>query len=59
MAKVLDIDGGLDQAISDRDDTFIYHRGKMVYPKHFNPAYNVECSDGIHFFRTREEAEKY
>ena len=25
----------------------------------FNLMYNVECSSGIHFFRTRGEAEKY
>jgi predicted nuclease of restriction endonuclease-like RecB superfamily len=27
--------------------------------KDFNLMYNIECASGFHFFRTREEAEKY
>jgi uncharacterized protein YjbI with pentapeptide repeats len=57
-AKVVDIDGKLKKATSEYDTTFVYHKGKMVYPDNFDCAYNVECGNGIHFFRTREEAER-
>lgn len=59
VAKVIDIDDGLEEAVSGYDKKFIYHKGKKVSPDHFDCAYNVECSGGIHFFRTREEAEDY
>ena len=59
MAKVIDIDGGLEQAVSRNDRKFIYRKGEMVYPDKFDCRYNVECGGGIHFFRTRKEAEEY
>lgn len=62
VAKVIDIDNGLrhlEQAVSRYDRKFIYRKGKMVYPDEFDCRYNVECGGGIHFFRTREEAEEY
>ncbi len=59
IAKVIDIDGDLDKAVSDYNDHFFYCKGEMVYPDDFNCMYNVECAEGIHFFRTREEAENY
>lgn len=59
IAKVIDIDGGLEQAVSLRDRNFIYPKGEMVYPDEFDCRYNVECGGGIHFFRTRREAEEY
>lgn len=59
VAKVIDIDDGLEEAVSGYDKKFIYHKGKKVSPDHFDCAYNVECGGGIHFFRTREEAEDY
>jgi uncharacterized protein YjbI with pentapeptide repeats len=62
VAKVIDIDNGLrhlEQAASQYDRKFIYRKGEMVYPDEFDCRYNVECGGGIHFFRTREEAEEY
>lgn len=59
VAKVIDIDGGLEQAVSQHDENFIYRKGEMVYPDEFDCRYNVECGGGIHFFRTRKEAENY
>ena len=44
---------------SSYDDKFIYEVGKIVEVKDFDLMYNVECSSGIHFFWTKEEAEDY
>lgn len=59
VAKVIDIDNGLTKATSRYDSKFIYRKGRIVRVKNFNCQYNEECASGIHFFRTREEAEKY
>ena len=37
----------------------IYRKGEMVYPNAFNDDRWNECSEGIHFFIDREEAERY
>ena len=37
----------------------IYEVGKELEIENFDLMYNVECSTGIHFFRTREEAIDY
>jgi hypothetical protein len=58
QAKVIDIEGA-DEAVSGYDPKFVYRKGKTIYPDDFDCRYNQECSSGIHFFRTREEAEKY
>ncbi len=43
---------------SDYDQTVVYEVGKIVKPKEkFNENRWDECSSGIHFFLTREEAE--
>ena len=59
VAKVTDIDNGLTKVASCYDSKFIYRKGKTVRANNFNCQYNEECASGIHFFRTREEAEKY
>ena len=56
-AKVLEIVGG-DRAYS-RYQFFSYYVGDIIEVFDFNCEYNIECEKGIHFFRTREEAEKY
>lgn len=61
-AKVISIDGESAKGItiaSDHDPSFIYEVGKMVEIEDFDLMYNVECSTGIHFFWTKEEAKKY
>ena len=61
-AKVISIDGESAKGItiaSDYDSDFIYEVGKTVEIEDFDLMYNVECSTGIHFFWTKEEAEKY
>ena len=58
-AKVLEISDGLKEIKSDYDGRFIYKVGKNCEVKDFDLEYNVECGKGIHFFKTREEAEHY
>lgn len=53
-AKVLE--GG---GVSCCDNEFTYEKGKTYEIKDFDLAYNEECSAGIHFFKTRKEAEDY
>ncbi|MFZ5427420.1 MAG: DUF5758 domain-containing protein, partial [Thermodesulfobacteriota bacterium] len=38
---------------------FTYEVGKVVRPDSFDPDPRIECSNGIHFFITREEAEAW
>ena len=44
---------------SDYDNTFVYEVGKGVEVKDFNTDRWNECSSGIHFFITKEEAINY
>jgi len=36
-----------------------YEVGELVYPDSYDPDIRVECTHGIHFFLTREEAKAY
>ena len=56
-AKVLEIIGA-DRAYSNHK-FFSYYVGDIIEVFNFNCEYNVECAEGIHFFKTREEAENY
>lgn len=58
-AKVIDFDKNVSKAVSFADRKFIYRKGEMVYPTVFDGQYNQECAPGIHFFRTKKEAEEY
>ena len=61
-AKVISINGNKNKGLkcsSVYDRNFIYEVGKTVEVKDFDLMYNVECSSGIHFFWTKEEAEDY
>ena len=57
-AKITDM-GGATLLHSSHDHMFTYTLGKLIVIDDFNLMYNVECASGFHFFRTREEAEKY
>ena len=59
VAKVVEISNGSEIAYSKHDETFAYKVGETVYPDDFNCEYCEECADGIHFFRTKKEAEEY
>jgi hypothetical protein len=41
------------------DPNFVYEMGKWVEVKDYDPDIRVECTHGIHFFLTKEEAEAY
>lgn len=57
-AKVVSIvNGGI--ARSFADSKFFYEVGKEIEIKDFNLMYNVECANGIHFFKDRLDAEKF
>ena len=61
-AKVISINGMCEKGLkccSSYNNKFIYEVGKNVEVKDFDLMYNVDCSSGIHFFWTKEEAEDY
>ena len=64
-AKVLSItklngtSDGVDTVYSKYDETFAYKIGEMVEVKDFDDNRWNECSTGIHFFVTRQEAVEY
>ena len=47
------------EAHSDRGSGFVYKTGEIVVPDSFDDNRWNECSNGIHFFITRTEAEEY
>ena len=47
----------IEKAHGNHDEKTIYKKGEYVYPDKYDPDPRVECSHGIHFFLTREEAE--
>ena len=51
-ATVLDGDGMSSRGV-------VYKTGETVRPDSFDPNPMIECSNGIHFFITRQEAEEY
>lgn len=57
-AEVIDAEG-INEVVSLHDPTFVYRKGETIYPDGFDCRYNQECGAGIHFFRTKEEAENY
>ena len=44
---------------SKHDRNFLYAVGQTVKPDSFDPDAMIECSNGIHFFMTRLEAQEY
>ena len=61
VVSITDIEGTTtyNEAVSQHNDNFIYKVGAELEIEDFDLMYNVECSTGIHFFRTREEAVNY
>ena len=58
LAKITDM-AGKELLHSSYDPNFEYRLGQEIEIENFNLMYNVECTSGFHFFRTREEAENY
>ena len=61
VLEIQDLDGNvLEQAaVSDRDSDFQYIPGTMVSVPDFDENRWSECSTGIHFYITREEAVRH
>ena len=58
-ARIIDMGGQNEILHSSYDNKFEYRIMQDIEIENFNLMYNVECANGFHFFRTREEAEKY
>lgn len=56
-AKVVNIDGA--DRVYSTHKYMSYYVGDEFNIYEFNCEYNIECSEGIHFFMSREEAENY
>ena len=62
VISITNIDGtesGVESVPSNRDSNFIYRTGEIVSVPDFDECRWNECSTGIHFFITREEAVNY
>ena len=57
--ETLDGKSGPSKVASSRDDNFIYRVGEIVEVNDFDVNRWEECSTGIHFFITRDEAVRY
>ena len=59
VLAIEDFDGNkVDRAMSTYKH-MSYYVGDEITDYSFNCQYNIECSNGIHFFRTKEEAKDY
>jgi len=58
-ARIIDMSGQKEVLHSIYDPKFEYRLMQDIEIDDFDLMYNVECASGFHFFRTREEAEKY
>jgi hypothetical protein len=58
-AKVLELPEGIKLGHSQHDSKFTYKKGQIVTPDKWCENWVEECSNGIHFFITKEEAENY
>ena len=60
VLEITDKDGNAAQeGYSMYDGSFVYKVGATVSVENFSLMYNVECAAGIHFFRSRKEAEEF
>jgi hypothetical protein len=58
FVEVLEVIGA-EVGISNHNNSTVYRVGETVRPDSFDENWQDECSNGIHFFITREEAEDY
>lgn len=60
-AQVIELIGAREKvfSVSCWDNKTVYKVGEIVRPDSYNDDIRVECTNGIHFFLTREEAEEY
>ncbi|WP_333998256.1 pentapeptide repeat-containing protein [Burkholderia orbicola] len=58
FVRVLELFGA-EEAVSQHDGETVYRVGEIVRPDSYNDDIRLECTNGIHFFITRAEAEAY
>ena len=58
FVRVLELFGA-DQGVSLHNDSIVYRVGEIVKPDSYDDDIRLECTNGIHFFITRKEAEEY
>jgi hypothetical protein len=60
FVRVLEIEGDDGGAVAgDHDSSTVYITGEITRADSFDDDIRVECTNGIHFFLTREEAQEY
>ena len=60
VLEITDVHGEqISEAVSCHDSRFVYRVGEIVSVDDFDEDRKNECSTGIHFFITRQEAEDY
>ncbi len=59
FVRTLELPEGVDVAKSKRNPGVTYAVGEITRADSYDPDIRVECSPGIHFFMTRQEAEEY
>ncbi|QTO46369.1 pentapeptide repeat-containing protein [Burkholderia latens] len=58
FVRVLELFGA-EEGVSQHDGGTVYRVGEIVRPDSYNDDIRLECTNGIHFFITRAEAEAY
>ncbi|WP_254217998.1 pentapeptide repeat-containing protein [Burkholderia multivorans] len=58
FVRVLELFGA-EEGLSQYDGKTVYRVGEIVRPDSYNDDIRLECTNGIHFFVTRAEAEAY
>ena len=58
FVRVLELFGA-EEGVSQHDGKTVYRVGEIVRPDSYNDDIRLECTNGIHFFITRAEAEAY
>jgi Family of unknown function (DUF5758)/Pentapeptide repeats (8 copies) len=56
FVRVLEIEGAKEATTSRHGPRTIYRVGEIVRPDKYDDDIRIECSNGIHFFLTKEEA---
>ena len=59
FAEVLELPTAYEECASMQDQSIKYRLGEVVKPDSYNEDVRLECTNGIHFFLTREEAEAW
>jgi uncharacterized protein YjbI with pentapeptide repeats len=59
FAVCIALSNGASEGIAMHEGKTVYRIGETVTPDKYDPSPLIECSNGIHFFITRTEAENY